>query len=621
MIKKNSWIVALILALSLTVFFGCVDGFVPEADEDTYTEFELKEFNTKGGNPYQEGWANDGSVWGDPDHTAKAIGLDLETLQKAKYLKFELNAEPLAGAMDVILGGDSKGWVQNASTVKAGVSGTVEINLTLLNGYSDFIGAKEKARIIIQYNQAGQGNAGVVKNPRLLISDKAAEIPTDEVYAGGEITIVGNVATHTNPGFTARPGSTIKSDGTITIQAGSSLLYKFPKTATFDIADYRNFKITYEVSNIVKTSGGAGEAKAIFGNLSGGDYGLGATKWLSMNIGSESTALNGAGGGSESVIETKGDGATGGFSIAINNFDIATSGCDSFDLKIKKIEFTKGTKVTVEFYSTWTMSEFDKLEWFEGIALGDRLPSVSLSGATFMGWYDKVDTSTGLGTTTGGGKKIDAGTIINNTNANIEDGVVQLFANWFFLPLKPFVATASAGGNLLETGTVGGNWNVGTDPYTFDGKEYRLYWREGNANNTNPVAFNAIEPVAVWLEANSTATPFTANQIGTDALARFQWTLTGDALTYKGVYKTIRITYDLINFAGDMVMMVRSYNTGGGNSNIGPNGNNVTFKAGVDQTATFDCTRIGTDHTVINFIHNAADNYSLFRVTKIEFLP
>jgi len=176
MIKKNSWIVALILALSLTVFFGCVDGFVPEADEDTYTEFELKEFNTKGGNPYQEGWANDGSVWGDPDHTAKAIGLDLETLQKARYLEFDLEVDSLAGAMDVILGGDSKGWNQTNNVLAGGASGTQKIDLTLLNGYSDFVNATEKARIVIQYNQAGQGNAGVVKNPRLLISDKKPDV-------------------------------------------------------------------------------------------------------------------------------------------------------------------------------------------------------------------------------------------------------------------------------------------------------------------------------------------------------------------------------------------------------------------------------------------------------------
>jgi len=176
MIKKNSWIVALILALSLTVFFGCVDGFVPEVDEDTYTEFELKEFNTRGGQAYQRGWANDGSEWGDPEHTAQAIGLDLETLQKARYLEFDLDVDSLAGAMDVILGGDNKGWNQTNSVLAGGASGTQKIDLSLLTGYSDFVNAKDKARIVIQYNQAVQGNTDVMKRPRLLISDKKPDV-------------------------------------------------------------------------------------------------------------------------------------------------------------------------------------------------------------------------------------------------------------------------------------------------------------------------------------------------------------------------------------------------------------------------------------------------------------
>ena len=182
MIKKNSWIVALILALSLTVFFGCVDGFVPVADEDTYTEFVLKDFNTWGnGGEQQTGWANDNSVWGDPDHTAKAIGLELEEMKKARYLEIDLSAE-LAGSMTFILGGDSKGWTQNDDVLKAGASGTQKIDLTLLKGYSDFVGAKEKARIIIQYYQAAQGNVpGIVKEARLLISDKTPEAPAGTV--------------------------------------------------------------------------------------------------------------------------------------------------------------------------------------------------------------------------------------------------------------------------------------------------------------------------------------------------------------------------------------------------------------------------------------------------------
>ena len=179
MFRKNSWIVALLLVLSLSVFFGCIE-VIEEEDTDTYTYVDIgTEYNTWGGQAYQRGWSTDGASWNDPDHTVKNLGLDLEDFKNARYLELELNVTT-AGSGDVIWGNESNGWNQTAGAIATGASGTVKIDITKLVNYTNYVKSASQIRIIIQYNQAGQGNVeGLIKSAKLAIPDTPLPPPVD----------------------------------------------------------------------------------------------------------------------------------------------------------------------------------------------------------------------------------------------------------------------------------------------------------------------------------------------------------------------------------------------------------------------------------------------------------
>jgi len=176
MFRKNSWIVALLLVLSLSVFFGCIE-VIEEVDTEEYTYVELgTDYNTWGGQAYQSGWSTDGASWNDPNHTVKNLGLKLEDFKNARYLEIELNVDSTAGAVDIIWGNESSGWNQTNSVAPGGAAGPLKIDLTKLDKYANYAASTSQIRIIIQYNQPGQVK-GLVKSAKLAIPSTPIFIP------------------------------------------------------------------------------------------------------------------------------------------------------------------------------------------------------------------------------------------------------------------------------------------------------------------------------------------------------------------------------------------------------------------------------------------------------------
>jgi len=128
MFKKSSWIVALLLALSLTAFFtSCVDPYVDPDDgnsgEEELTDIPLGDFNyTAGGGASQKGWATD-------EHTEKesAKGYKTADWQTAKYLVIELKGdEGFKGGFALIWGGEPRAAVEAFGPSNAGwISGQI----------------------------------------------------------------------------------------------------------------------------------------------------------------------------------------------------------------------------------------------------------------------------------------------------------------------------------------------------------------------------------------------------------------------------------------------------------------------------------------------------------------
>jgi len=227
MLKKNSWIVALLLALSLTAFFivGCVNPLNVEEDNEKYTEYVLdKGYNAWAGQVYQQGWAIGGIKFqgkGDAIVVAKDLGYELEMFQKAKYLLIEMPDEtyPRSG-VDIIWGGEDAngdstkgGGMWNQQPI-AGGSGDVDkifatkdgnklkINLTkALKNYAVYkAGTTTKVKIIMQVNAPSYGNVeGLIKKATLLIPDKEDPfVPIEDKPGNPGLTLKKNTMLWTN---------------------------------------------------------------------------------------------------------------------------------------------------------------------------------------------------------------------------------------------------------------------------------------------------------------------------------------------------------------------------------------------------------------------------------------
>jgi len=165
MFKKNSWIVALLLALSLTVFFiSCVDPLAEDEEEETYTEVALGKFNQWGGlKASQAGWAVAGIV-SNEGIVAKDLGYKLEDFQKARYLVVTTSTDNPGGVDLIWASADEDGndigpnWMKKDGVQNAPIGSfdkaTKELKIDLKKGITDknFRAATtKKVKILLQH--------------------------------------------------------------------------------------------------------------------------------------------------------------------------------------------------------------------------------------------------------------------------------------------------------------------------------------------------------------------------------------------------------------------------------------------------------------------------------------
>jgi len=213
MFKKNSWIVVLIMALTLTpLFTGCIDALADGDGGVTYTEVELGEFNIWGGQGYQRGWAVGGMKFlgvGDKAEVSADKGYKNEDFQKATKLIIEMeDATHPNGNLDIIWGAaDADGgtvgldWVQTGAIKTTKEGNILTVDLTAMKDYGKFKSpAFAKRKLILQ---AGAEKAGLpfVKKATLLIPNivekfepvTSIEVKRKKAFLNKEFVLSGTV--------------------------------------------------------------------------------------------------------------------------------------------------------------------------------------------------------------------------------------------------------------------------------------------------------------------------------------------------------------------------------------------------------------------------------------------
>jgi len=190
MFKKNSWIVALLLALTLTALFtGCIEA-IEEDESITYTEVELGDYNVWGGQTYQRGWAVGGMKFlgvGDKPEVTKDLGYKNEDFQKATRLVIEMEDDTHPnGNLDLVWGaadenGNSVGydWKQTGNIKSKKDGNILTIDLTAMTEYATYRGGNFAMRKLVFNAGAEKEGLPFVKKAWLLIPDKEDPLPPD----------------------------------------------------------------------------------------------------------------------------------------------------------------------------------------------------------------------------------------------------------------------------------------------------------------------------------------------------------------------------------------------------------------------------------------------------------
>jgi hypothetical protein len=197
--KKYSWIVALMIALTV-IFIGCgADPILPSDDDEVLTDVELGDFNAWGGQKAnQSGWAPDDFKFkGGTDNsttdipqTAKSMGYKEEDFLKAKYLVLTLKKDWPANAITICWGAEDgnalglSGWNETKLSSDAGdpnpgsglvmsddkMTATIELSKALSN-YKGYLAAEGRVRLLVNYYA---GVSKFIDSAKLQISSKSA---------------------------------------------------------------------------------------------------------------------------------------------------------------------------------------------------------------------------------------------------------------------------------------------------------------------------------------------------------------------------------------------------------------------------------------------------------------
>jgi len=468
-------------------------------------------------------------------------------------------------------------------------------------------------------------------------------------YNGTDATVVfvkgatpaADKVVHTNPPVVAREGGAVmNAGGVVTMNNYSLLFYQFPtdgkdgtgtdaKDVKIDYMDYDYIDITYTLSNANNVNSAAVAANGTNMKIEWRDY---------EGVAAYSTGrwddLGGVGADKTKTIQTWGDNGTGGFVIRLNSYDTKPNAGDGtcaefIDIKITKVEFRKGSRFKVEFFSPLTPNNnnLKTLEVLSGNTLGNRLPKVSNPGWTHTGWVDAWEAL--VNQPGSSANTVGSSTVIDGSGLNFENGVLKLFATWMFIPLSDITATAAANDTLFIKSPAAWAGSGFTDTtITIGGKKY---WVVGDYREVG-----SAPGVAVGIETKLIAsdTDFTAikahHGLGYTRIYVDLATLSNSWSNFS----TVTLTYDMIEVStngtasgeGSRGVQFKNNNGGsGGNfaNNTWPNGANDTpwLDAGEGKTFTIPISAF-TQGANLSIVKNGQTNGNqgamLLRITKIE---
>jgi hypothetical protein len=457
---------------------------------------------------------------------------------------------------------------------------------------------------------------------------------TKIVYTKNATTNVETIV-DSDPSITGS-GVTISTAGVATFNGASNISYKFPTSAAGFTGDpkieddWDYVEIEFTIANGSGTGGEQVDLQILqYGTTTG--YAQATSNDVTDDKGNYLNAIETG----TLKIQTWGSGGKGGFTIKLNDWNLPTGGgkgkaYEKFDLQIKKITFTKGTRRTVNFYAA--QANFNtSVVVLSGNSLGSSFPSVSVNGYTLFGWYTKwdkyglvdLDLDTGIKTLRSKDTVAEAnfadeiGTKVTSGTAITAD--TKLYAYWFSDVLPPIVfdPTPATGTLFTPAGNYVGADATLTKTVTYDGKEW---WVVADATRNDAAAFTSTLAEGEALPEGLTAAALAAAHKGAFT-TRLAFEIPEDAY----VYDKVRVTYDTVYIGGDPGVVIRK--------DSGANSGNEVAEGSIDNRYPYLGGKSSTTNSTFvwpvaafttaghGYLAMAKNNAGLLlvRITKIEF--
>ena len=471
--KKYSWIVVLLLALSLG-FLGCGD---PKEPPPVKPGEPVKTLTMADNFQYGEGYQGliDGILALNNNLTGAISGRitagDQYTLKITFTADRELEDELKLGLVDRDAGvnywkglswdssnsdSDARETISmeeiNAATLENPV--TKIITFTIINTAST--GQAQSNCLVFETNGEGtKGTAGSgVKKPFNIIFTEFVfvkgtedDLPKEPVVIEPPVGPTGPVIE--NPEFEISPGGTHSTwngedeaaeDGSWTFTTGG-IRYKFPDDSeALKVSEYDFVKVEYTATGV---------ASSVIKQYSTSD------DYAAFSPGSANLPTGG-----EFTLELR-NAASGGFAIQ------KWGGTDPMTIKIDKLTFTKGTRHTVTLDPNGGTVTPTSTYLVEETKVSSHLPVPTRDGFNFMGW--KL-----------GDEVLAGATEVTSAFAN-----ATLVAQWAEIVAAPAINVTFADVSELEGNSVtlvedgysfshGGNWGTGWAKFTLDFGEFTL---------------------------------------------------------------------------------------------------------------------------------------------------
>jgi len=292
-------------------------------------------------------------------------------------------------------------------------------------------------------------------------------------------------------------------------------------------------------------------------------------------------------------IQTWGAGGKAGFSIRIN-IDAATY--TKFKLKINSVKFTTGERFTVKYASPQTNYAGTSQEVLTGN--GPRLPSLSLLGWKFLGWYPTFNSTTQNTGTTGTAATTGAGTKVTTSTSITEDKT--FFAAWISLIPPPKADNSPSLTGNLYTNSTWADEGVASK-ITFNSKQWDLFY--------NGMPGQSSQDLGPWTIEDEDENDVTIPS-QTASVVVFKYTLDSDFSNY-----------DKVKFTYDLVMLTPNKNAVVGLTDGSPWSGGTEqpkFEEGEGKTVTYDVPASGVIAYRPWYYYGTGLGTYLFRLTKVE---